>query len=338
MVDGTAGTPRDGSLDLYAAAEKFVEQFPVDFWEDGSEDASEPQKPVKKTAPEEADSEAAADEGDAPAEEPTETVEDTEEESEESADAEAPAVFLIRVDGEDVEVTQDELAKGYSRQADYTKKTMALSEERKALLSETESVRVERAKFAEGLKQLEQAINQQTPPEPNWDELRQTLAPGEFADHWAQWDRHRSQMAQLRQERMAAEAKVTEDSAKTHAELLQAEGVKLLEAIPEWKNPEVAKARKAAVTQYAVEALGANPQELAALANHKIVVLLDKAEKYDALQKAKPAVQKTIQSVRLATPAAPAAKKPASDLTRAKQRHAKIGTVESLAEAFKLMD
>lgn len=46
--------------------------------------------------------------------------------------SDAPKTKLV-VDGQDVEVTQKELEAGYLRQADYTKKTTAVSEERKAL-------------------------------------------------------------------------------------------------------------------------------------------------------------------------------------------------------------
>ena len=41
--------------------------------------------------------------------------------------------FNIKVNGQEVPVTLDELKAGYSRQSDYTQKTMQIAEERKAL-------------------------------------------------------------------------------------------------------------------------------------------------------------------------------------------------------------
>ena len=41
--------------------------------------------------------------------------------------------YTVKVNGEDVEVTQEELLRGYMRQADYTRKTQALSDERQRI-------------------------------------------------------------------------------------------------------------------------------------------------------------------------------------------------------------
>lgn len=45
----------------------------------------------------------------------------------------APQTFKVTVGGEEVEVTLEEMQKGYMRQADYTRKTMSLAEERKRI-------------------------------------------------------------------------------------------------------------------------------------------------------------------------------------------------------------
>ena len=41
-----------------------------------------------------------------------------------------PSTYTVKVDGKDVEVTLDELRSGYSRQADYTRKSQVLAEQR----------------------------------------------------------------------------------------------------------------------------------------------------------------------------------------------------------------
>ena len=58
-------------------------------------------------------------------EESEEVEEDDEEEAEESdeEEEEEPDLFAVKVDGEEIEVTFDELLRGYSRQSDYTRKT-----------------------------------------------------------------------------------------------------------------------------------------------------------------------------------------------------------------------
>ena len=73
-------------------------------------------------------------------EEEPEVEEETEDEEEESPEEEeteeevdTPDVYTVKINGEDHEVTEDELIKGYSRQADYTKKTQELSQYRSQL-------------------------------------------------------------------------------------------------------------------------------------------------------------------------------------------------------------
>lgn len=54
--------------------------------------------------------------------------EKSEEESEEETEEEPK--YKVKVDGQEVEVTQEELLRGYMRQSDYTRKTQALANER----------------------------------------------------------------------------------------------------------------------------------------------------------------------------------------------------------------
>ena len=87
------------------------------------------------------------------------------------ADEEVSAqTYTVRVDGEEVEVTIDELLSGYSRTQDYTRKTMALADQRKSLETELEEIRGERAQLAQVLEQIDVQDQEQ---EPNWDALYQ---------------------------------------------------------------------------------------------------------------------------------------------------------------------
>lgn len=78
--------------------------------------------------------------GETPAEEVvTEDEANTEAEGEQEAEAPSEAEgesgqsFTVKIDGQEVEVPLDELLNGYTRQADYTRKTQALSEKAKRL-------------------------------------------------------------------------------------------------------------------------------------------------------------------------------------------------------------
>ena len=64
-------------------------------------------------------------------EEESEVEEESEEEElDEDESEEEPDVYVVKVDGEELEVSLDELVKGYSRQSDYTRKTQELAGQR----------------------------------------------------------------------------------------------------------------------------------------------------------------------------------------------------------------
>ena len=64
-----------------------------------------------------------------------------------------PQTYTVKVDGKDVEVTLEELMNGYSRQADYTRKSQVLAEQRQKAQEELEATQQERQRY---LSQLEQ--------------------------------------------------------------------------------------------------------------------------------------------------------------------------------------
>lgn len=77
----------------------------------------------------------------------------------ETTAAEEKRKYRVKVDKEELEVDEDELIKGYSRQADYTRKSQTLAEERKALEAqraakvELDKVYIETVAKAHTLKQ-----------------------------------------------------------------------------------------------------------------------------------------------------------------------------------------
>ena len=78
--------------------------------------------------------------------------EQPEQEDQPTEDTDDPTV-TVKIDGKEVEVKLSELKNGYQRQADYTRKTMELSEQRKAVEIETQKARYERQQYADGLQQ-----------------------------------------------------------------------------------------------------------------------------------------------------------------------------------------
>ena len=70
-----------------------------------------------------------------------ESSENTETEQTESQQIQEPTLHRVKVQGQELEVSLDELKSGYSRDSDYRQKTHALSQDRQSLESEKQSLR-----------------------------------------------------------------------------------------------------------------------------------------------------------------------------------------------------
>ncbi|MGH9963014.1 MAG: hypothetical protein ACREBC_38845, partial [Pyrinomonadaceae bacterium] len=106
----------------------------------------------------------------APAE-PSAPVEGTPSEPVEAANSEPGETYTVKVGGEEVQVTRDELLNGYSRTQDYTRKTQELAEQRKRL-AQYEALGDALDKDPVGtIKILEEAYKISPESAQGWDEM-----------------------------------------------------------------------------------------------------------------------------------------------------------------------
>lgn len=216
--------------------------------------------------------------------EDAEQVEETEEtdtedaEEEESGEPEEEVV----IDGKPEKVTKAELVKGYQRQADYTRKTQAVAEERKAL-------EAERAKLDESVKALAaiesevQALVMGDLSNINWDELRDTDA-SEYL-----------RMKEVVEKRQGALKQLSEQRAKLESEQIAKETVALHKAL-EWDNAETGKTKQEADMKLLQEQFGNSPA-LAKAKDAETVLAFVEAAKYRQLQKEKAEVKRELKKV-----------------------------------------
>lgn len=147
----------------------------------------------------------------------------------------------VEVNGE--EKTVEELKSGYLRQQDYTRKTQALSEEKKAFSEVTAAVLQERAQYAEALPMLAQQIQQSVEQEPDWDTLYDT-DPALAAKAERQW---RKQLEQKQQQLQAVHAEQQrmqqleqQRVAQMQSRFVEEQRQILPDVIPEWRDAKVA--------------------------------------------------------------------------------------------------
>jgi hypothetical protein len=220
--------------------------------------------------------EAEASESDAESDEQTEGDEDAEEAPQ------SGQTFRVKVDGEEVEVPLDELLKGYSRTADYTRKTQAIAEARKQAEVEAAMAREERQRYAQTLEALDATLRQLQPPEIDWDRL--------YQENPVEWVRQREVMRSRQEQanwvQAQKQALVEKQQAEERIETektLESERSKLLEALPEWRDVEKARAEKAKIVSYATERLGFTVEEISDIYDARAVVALRKAMLFDEL-------------------------------------------------------
>ena len=318
-----------GPLNMDQAVQALAAILPEEGQQDGGETQEQPSEEEVVAASDD-ESESGADElADELTDEQSESEEDTQEE-------EKPSTFTIKVDGKDVEVTLDELQKGYSRTQDYTRKTQQVAEMRKQTEAQLSAIRAEREQYAQLLGALSEQVKAAAEPQIDWDRLYQE-DPIEYV-------RQREVMRENREKAAAIQAeqqRLAEISQQEQMQKLQTHKAKesqaLLEAIPTWKDPAKAKAEKAMLIEFG-QKMGFTPQELGNIYDHRVVLALRKAALYDQMQAKRQGIKPvTNNGPKPAKPGAAGRVSQMSDAVRAKQRLAKTGRVDDAASAIELM-
>ena len=221
----------------------------------------------------------------------TDEVEYSEEESEEQPKQR----YKVKASGEEVEVELDELIKGYQQGTDYTKKSQALAEQRKAIEAERnhlEYVKQERMAYAQKLQALDSFLTQQHQGV-DLEVLKETDPIG-YAVAVAEQSQREKQLAVVRNEQQRiAQQQQSEQQASLQNHLRQ-ESEKLVSLIPELATPQGDAVRKQ-IRDYA-KSVGWSDQELSSVYDSRAVMTLYKAMKYEQLQKSKPELNKKLQS------------------------------------------
>ena len=258
--------------------------------------------------------------------------EDGEEETEVEEVEEQP-VYRVTVDGEEIEVTQDELLNGYSRQQDYTRKTQELANQRKTIEQQAQELQQRDAIYAQLLPKMEAQLQGELVNEPDWDSLYND-DPIAFVREKQIWDEKKEKLkaAQAEQQRLQEESYAQQQ--QLIAQQVQEGQQKILEIIPEWKNAEVASKEKLAIRDYGINVLGYSPQEMDAIYDYRALLGLRNAwlnSKTVEATKKKP-TQKA--PARVARPGTTTRKKSVAPAKRAKQVLAKTGKVQDAAKVF----
>ena len=217
-----------------------------------------------------------------------------EEAVEQEEEVEESPRYRVKVSGEELEVSLDELLNGYSRTADYQKKTQSLAEQRKAV--EAERVKIEEAAktretYAQRLQVIEQLLQQQAQGE-DFSALK-TEDPIAYAVAMAEKVEREKQLQAVQAERQRVQQEQAAHQQALLQKHIQGEQAKLIEAIPDFKDDVKAEVVRRDIRNYA-KSIGFTDQELSQVYDSRAVLALYKAAQYDKLMANKGAATKKV--------------------------------------------
>lgn len=223
-----------------------------------------------------------------------EEVEDTTDQEDDYEEAEEEVqLYKVKIDGEEAEVTLEEALSGYQRERTFHKRMNEVSQKSKAIEAESAETKRLRDQYAEGLQQLEQALQV---PEPNWEELRRTRTNEEFASIHAEYQIQQNNLAKVQQQQQAIRYQQQAEVQAQYQNHLKSEFDTMLDKIPAWRDEKVREAERSKVISYAKSHMGYTDDEIAQASDHRAIVTLRKAMLYDELMGGKTQAKKKVKT------------------------------------------
>ena len=221
-------------------------------------------------------------------EETSEDVSQDEEQIDTQEKQEDSPSYTVKVNGQELDVTLDELRNGYSRDADYRQKTEELSHQRKQFQSESEK---QRQDYSQKLNELNQTL---------LNAQQDLNAEINSADLDKLYDEDPTEAARVERKLKKKQDALNQSIQQTQAEqkqqfetFLQDQQRKLVSKMPEFSDPAKASSLKANMKS-TLNNYGFNDQEVAQVYDHRIVMLVNDAMKYRSMQNSKPNIAKKI--------------------------------------------
>ena len=196
--------------------------------------------------------------------------------------------YTVKVDGSEMEVTLDELLRGYQREADYTRKTSELS--------------LEKSKYNDLMQQSQGEINNKLSKLTELTSMAQQELQAEYSNINFEklYEDDPTEAARLEHKmRKRAEnlGRIQEETKANQAhefqKYLQDQQHKVSSLVPEFNDPDKASKLKSDMRKY-LSGLGYGDQEINSVYDARQVLLIKDAMTYDKLRKSNPKVTKKV--------------------------------------------
>lgn len=208
-------------------------------------------------------------------------------------------LYDVTVNGQTQKVNLDELKQGYSKGLDYTKKTMDLGDQRRNLETEKDTISKEkdevsklREEYAKKLSVVEQ--NLQVEDNIDWVKLAQD-DPSDYAIKKAEYDKKKDLQARIQKEQARVNEERKQEQEKVYQSFIQSENKKLIEKMPVFGDEKKVNKVMQDIGQFALKS-GYTEQELNMLVDHRALITLYQAAKYDQLLQKKGLQDKKVKT------------------------------------------
>lgn len=295
-------------------------------------DADNPEEPKKKDEPEEPEaSETVEDDAEGDDNDEEEGSDDEPEKKQDASEDDKPVV-TVEIDGKPIELTKSEIQSGYLRQADYTRKTQALAEERKQYHAVVQQAQEQEKVYSQLLPVMVQRMQQYMPQPPKPELI--DADPVSYMKQKEGYEREMGdlQAAQAEMQRMSQKSQVEQEQ---QLQALVAQNAQMLpELIPEWKEAKNYERDRIKLRDY-LKSRNFSDQEIDQAYDARIVALAYDAMRWRELKNSKPKQSEPLEKA--LKPSAPA-QRPMNTQTKAtveaRKRLAKTGSIRDAAAVF----
>ena len=218
--------------------------------------------------------------------ESTENAETTEETTTELQ--EEPELHRVKIQGQELEVTLDELKAGYSRDSDYRQKTHSLSQEKRSLEEQKNSLRQTYDTRLSELNNLIATADATVRQQQGSQDLQKLYEEDPTAAARLDY-----QLRQQQEQLKDISSKAREAQQKQYNEFLDTQKELAAQKIPEFADPKKADSFKVNLRN-SLRDYGFNDQEIGTLADHRFLMVAKDAMSYQSLKDRKPIVQKKV--------------------------------------------
>jgi len=321
-VNNTTDQSVQGAVDaLLAPSEPVAEEVVAEAVEPELNETEAEEAPVDDDSGEEAELEDDSGEDEYEAEE------------EQEADQAGPDTFTIKVDGEQVEVTLDDLKRDYSGQAYIQKGMKQAAEARKQAETAFNQLQQQQQQLGSLMQQLntDGLVKQPVPPSAAMaqdDPLGYIEAQAKFQENMGKFQSQRQQIAKQGNAMKQAQA-------QAQKAYLQEQMVELAKVIPDFSDADKATKLKSDLVQFGSK-VGYSPEEISQVSDSRAINTLHKAMLYDQIMAGKTKVDAKVKKAKPLIKAG--AKKPTNTAaSQARQQRAKLKKSGSMKDAAEML-